>query len=229
MLYQVSTIRALCAGDYDGETELSTLKRHGDFGLGTFYGLDGEMVVLDGAFYQVKADGRVCPVEQASGIPFAQVTFFDADKEFVIDREVDYAGLRGYLDKQLPSGNIFYAIKITGRFGYVKTRSVAKQEKPYRDLSQAVKEQQIFEFSDIEGTIIGFHSPEYSESFSAAGYHLHFINGNHDGGGHLLDFRASRLKIEIDDTCGFFVSLPSTRNFLGLDLGRKQEKGAKNE
>ncbi len=229
VLYQVSTIRALSAGDYDGETELSALKRHGDFGLGTFCGLDGEMVVLDGLVYQVKADGQVRQVEQDSGIPFAQVTFFDADKEFIVDRELDYAGLKEYLDRRLPSGNIFYALKITGRFEYVKTRSVAKQDKPYRGLGEAVKEQSVFEFRDIEGTIAGFYSPEYSEGFSAGGYHLHFISGNRKSGGHLLDFRASRLKIEIDDTCGFHVDLPDNRNFLGLNLMKLQEKGAKNE
>jgi len=37
------------------------LKRNGDFGIGTFNALDGEMIGLDGAFYQIKVDGVAYP------------------------------------------------------------------------------------------------------------------------------------------------------------------------
>jgi acetolactate decarboxylase len=39
---------ALLAGVYDGNVTIRELLRHGDFGLGTFNALDGEMLVLDG-------------------------------------------------------------------------------------------------------------------------------------------------------------------------------------
>ena len=58
-LYQVGTIEALLAGDYAGRETFATLARHGDCGLGTFTDLDGEMVALDGAVYQVTSDGVV--------------------------------------------------------------------------------------------------------------------------------------------------------------------------
>ena len=41
------------AGVYDGDLTYQELARHGDFGLGTFDALDGEMIALDGAFYQI--------------------------------------------------------------------------------------------------------------------------------------------------------------------------------
>jgi acetolactate decarboxylase len=50
-LFQVSTIDALLAGAYDGDITFKELGKHGDFGLGTFQSLDGEMVELDGSFY----------------------------------------------------------------------------------------------------------------------------------------------------------------------------------
>jgi acetolactate decarboxylase len=228
-LYQVSTIQALSAGDYDGQSSLCALERHGDFGIGTFQGLEGEMVVLDGNFYQVKVDGQAYLVNEAAQIPFAQVTFFDTNKVFTVDTELNYADLKQYLDKLLPSKNIFYAIKISGRFKYVKTRSVPKQAKPYPDLDQAVKGQKVFEFNDIEGTVVGFRSPEYSKNFSVGGYHLHFINPDRKSGGHLLDFQASGVKIEIDETSDFHVSLPTNPEFFGLDLNIAEEKGAENE
>jgi hypothetical protein len=45
-VFQVSTINALLEGVYDGDTTVEDLLRHGDFGVGTFDALDGEMVVL---------------------------------------------------------------------------------------------------------------------------------------------------------------------------------------
>ncbi len=228
-LYQVSTIQALSAGDYDGQASVRGLRRRGDFGLGTFHGLEGEMVILDGNFYQVKVDGKAYPVKEARQIPFAQVTFFDADNTFEPGTELDYAGFKKYRDSARASRNIFYAVKISGRFRYVKTRSVPKQPKPYPGLDQAVKEQQVFEFNDIEGIVVGFRSPEYSGNFSVGGYHLHFISEDRKRGGHLLDFQASRVKIEVDETADFYLSLPTNPEFLNLDLDRAEEKGAESE
>ncbi|MCK9430292.1 MAG: acetolactate decarboxylase, partial [Candidatus Omnitrophica bacterium] len=146
-----------------------------------------------------------------------------------VDTELNYADLKQRLDKLLPSKNIFYAVKINGRFKYVKTRSVPKQAKPYPDLDQAVKEQKVFEFNDIEGTVIGFRSPEYSKNLSVGGYHLHFISADKKSGGHLLDLRVSGAKVEIDETADFYVSLPTNPEFLSLDLNGAEEKGVKNE
>jgi len=229
VLYQASTIQALSAGDYDGQITLCELKEHGNFGLGTFQGLEGEMVALDGLFYQVKVDGRVHLVNKAEGIPFAQVTFFDTDRTFTVANELSYADLSQYLDKLLSSKNIFYAVKISGLFKYVKTRSVPKQAKPYPGLDQAVKEQKVFEFHNIKGTIVGFRSPEYSKSFSVSGYHLHFISADRRSGGHLLDFQASRVKIEIDETADFYLSLPTNQEFLGLNLDVEETKAGVSE
>jgi acetolactate decarboxylase len=229
VLYQASTIQALSAGYYDGQITLCALKQHGDFGIGTFQGLDGEMVALEGNFYQVKVDGRIYPLNKATGVPFAQVTFFDADKTFTIDHELGYADLGQYLDRLLSSKNLFYAVKISGRFKYVKTRSMPKQAKPYVGLGQAVKEQKVFEFHDIKGTIVGFRSPEYSQGFSVGGYHLHFISEDRRKGGHLLDFQITGANVEIDETADFYLNLPTNEEFLNLDLETEDDRGVKNE
>ena len=57
VVFQSSTINALLKGVYDGEVSFGELKRNGDFGIGTFNALDGEMIGLDGTFYQIKVDG----------------------------------------------------------------------------------------------------------------------------------------------------------------------------
>src|ERR1700677_3990523 len=58
-LFQVSTSAALVEGLYQGAVQVDLILAHGDFGLGTFIDLDGEMVVLDGFYYQVSSDGTV--------------------------------------------------------------------------------------------------------------------------------------------------------------------------
>ena len=57
VLYQVALIQSLVQGYYDGIITVGELKQHGDTGIGTFEGLNGEMIVLDGTVYQAVADG----------------------------------------------------------------------------------------------------------------------------------------------------------------------------
>ena len=75
-VFQNSTINALLEGVYDGSMTYGELRRHGDFGLGTFNALDGEMIAFDGEFYQIKSDGIAYPVADDQRTPFATVLFF---------------------------------------------------------------------------------------------------------------------------------------------------------
>src|ERR1700757_1765539 len=77
-VYQTSTMGALLDGVYDGDVTIRELLRHGDFGLGTFNGLDGEMLVLDGVCYQLRSDGSAQVAESDQRTPFGVVTWFDA-------------------------------------------------------------------------------------------------------------------------------------------------------
>ena len=43
-IFQTSTMAALLDGVYEGNVSIRELLRHGDFGLGTFNILDGEML-----------------------------------------------------------------------------------------------------------------------------------------------------------------------------------------
>ncbi|MBB6147440.1 acetolactate decarboxylase [Silvibacterium bohemicum] len=65
-LFQVSTSGALVKGVYEGAVSAGVLKQHGNFGLGTFEDLDGEMAILDGHIYQAKGDGTVVEVPLSS-------------------------------------------------------------------------------------------------------------------------------------------------------------------
>src|SRR4030042_6966472 len=104
VLFQTSTISALSEGDFDGNLTYKDLRQHGDFGLGTFDDLDGEMIALADELYQIKADGKAYPVEDAMETPFAVVTFFGPDKTVSLDKALHYEQLKAYLDSVLPDG-----------------------------------------------------------------------------------------------------------------------------
>ena len=57
VLFQASTIGALLDGAYEGDLSFAELAEHGDLGLGTLNGLDGEMIALDGRFYRADVEG----------------------------------------------------------------------------------------------------------------------------------------------------------------------------
>jgi acetolactate decarboxylase len=223
VLFQISTIDALLEGLYDGEITFKELKNHGDIGLGTFNALDGEMLMLNGKFYQVKADGTVRLAADSMKTPFSVVTFFEEDTSIVLDSNLSYNSLEKFLDKILPTKNIIYAFKIEGLFKYIRTRSVPAQEKPYLPLSEVVKTQPEFEFHNIKGTLVGFRLPEYISGINVPKYHLHFITEDRRGGGHLLECETEKIKIGIDFTEKFFVSLPETEEFYGADFVKQKD------
>lgn len=227
VLFQTSTLNALLEGLYDGPVTLHELRRHGDFGIGTFNALDGEMVELESRFYQMKADGSVRLMKGLDRTPFAMVTHFEADTKVSLNSPVDYGQLFHLLDRMLSSRNVFYAVKIEGTFDYVKVRSVPRQTLPYPRLVEVVKTQPTFEFKDVKGTMVGFYVPAYAQGVNNPGYHFHFITQDRKAGGHLLDCRIQQATIELDDTPELSLSLPRTDAFYRIDLSTEKDSEAK--
>lgn len=207
ILFQASMLSTLSAGDYDGDIKYREVERHGDFGLGTFDDLDGEMVALEGEFYQIKTDGKAYPVDSSMETPFSVVTFFQPNQVASLNEVLDYEQLKQQLDSLLPSNDIFYAIKIDGVFEYIKARSVPAQNKPYPPLDEALKGQTVFEFHDMPGTLVGFWCPDYVDGLNAPGYHFHFITSDRKAGGHLLDCKIESAQAEIDYISDFYMAL----------------------
>lgn len=214
IVYQNAPINALIAGCYSGTMTVHELKQHGDFGIGTLDSLDGEMIVLDHAFYQIKADGRAYLLSDKTTSPFATVTFFDVGQELAPGKTMVFKELTGFLDQKLPSENLIYAIKLEGRFPSIKVRSATRQEKPFPVLTEAIKEQKVFELKDQEGTLVGFRFPQYAEGMNVPGYHFHFLSKDKTLGGHVLDLRVEGARVQIDKIRGFSVALSENEEFL---------------
>jgi acetolactate decarboxylase len=224
ILFQYSTLGSLLEGVFDGEMTLAEIKQQGDFGLGTFNKLDGEMIEIDHQVYQVKSDGVAYKVSDETKTPFAVVTYFDTDQTVKITESMDCTQLKEYIDSLLPTKNIPYAIRIDGTFSTMKTRSEAKQSQPYQPLMDVLKNQVIFEFNETEGSIVGFRLPDYMDVANATGYHFHFITTDRTAGGHVLDCQTKDVTVEIDYTDQWHTVLPADDAFYKVEMGGDEYK-----
>lgn len=218
-LFQTSTINALVEGVYRGDLTVGELKEHGDFGLGTFNDLDGEMVVLDGQVYQLRSDGTAHGVEDGIKTPFATVTVWNQDIFSQSQDVLTYDQLQNHLSTLLPSENMFYAIRIEGTFKQIKTRTVSRQTEPTR-LIDAAAQATIYTFNDIRGTLVGFWVPLYMQTVNVPGFHFHFLSGDRSVGGHLLDCLTDQITIALDETPFTQIALPNTPAFRSVDLSK---------
>jgi acetolactate decarboxylase len=218
-LYQVSTATALVEGIYQGAVRVRTLREHGDLGLGTFENLDGEMVIVDGRFFQARSDGSVTEVDDNVLAPFAVITRFAPDPAIVMQQCPDLSHLLAQFDQLRHSDNFFFALRVEGHFSYVRTRAMCRTEEGV-PLIQAAAVQPEFEFHDVLGTLVGFWTPEYAKTLNVPGYHLHFLSADHKSGGHLLECSGLNLRLQIQREGDYRVALPETEDFVKADLRR---------
>jgi acetolactate decarboxylase len=204
-LYQVSPFNVFSAGNFEGNTTYAELARHGDFGIGTVNGLDGEMFALNGKFYQIPTDGAPREIGPSEMTPYATVTFFNIDRTFHIANVFNFSELTADIDSMLPDHSAIYAIKVIGHFDFAKTRSVPLQTKPFPTLNEAVKNQTVFNLDGVDGTAVGFFFPESMNGIDFVGYHLHFLADDRAAGGHLLDCTIGNATVEIDQTNDFHL------------------------
>jgi acetolactate decarboxylase len=233
-LYQISTIDALLAGHYDGDKTVAELKQKGDFGLGTFDGIDGEMVVYNGVVYHVKSTGEIVKADEDAGVPFASVHFFQTQKGGVLSKVATYKKLKTALDNYKQCKNYPCAFKITGKFNYLKTRAAPKAQKPYPPLAEHItKTQKFFESENIRGTLIGYNLPKYFAKLNVPGYHFHFLSDDKKFGGHVLELALDNGEVDINVLSDFELSLLKTESFekgsieVGIDDLEKVEKDIK--
>ena len=218
-VYLSAPINALVEGLYVENTTIAQVKQHGDFGLGTFNYLDGEMLLLDGKVYQIRSDGNVYDVGDDEKSPFACVTFFSPDTFDDIGGAFGVPDLNTLLDNLIPSKNMLYAIRIDGVFSHVRCRAVPRSEN-HRPLVEATRDQPVFDFHDVRGCLAGFYTPAFMESLNAPGFHLHFLAEDRRRGGHLMTCTLKEARIGIQHVPRLEVGLPVTLDYLTVDLTR---------
>lgn len=223
VLFQASTIGALLDGAYDGDVTFAELGEHGDLGLGTLNALDGEMIALDGIFLRADTDGLIEEIDPTERTPFAAVVWFEPSVEREIAATDTYEGFLRQLE-QVAAGDEACALRVDGEFASVRARSVPRQLPPYRPLAEVVEEQTVFEFKEIEGTLVGFRFPAYAEGLEVPGYHLHFVSADRSRGGHVLECVPRRATARFDLAGELHVELPPGVDLAEPELTRETER-----
>ena len=221
--YQVSTLNTLMLGNYDGVITVRDLLKEGNVGIGTFEGLDGEMIVLDGKVYNGKASG--CAVEYGTDekVPFATVSSFtEKAKSYSLVNLSDIEQLKTELDqlidKDFSNKNVFYLLKAEVELNSVKVRSCYKQQKPYKTLFEVSSSQMEYTYESCSGYLVGVWCPKYINGLNMPGWHLHFLSQDKTKGGHLLGISVKKAAITIEDKNDYEILLPSNEEFKSLDL-----------
>ncbi len=219
-IYISTPVGAIVEGLYEENITMDKIQEYGDMGLGTFNDLDGEMVMLDNIIYQVRGDGCVSVVDNSETLtPFSCVTFYQPLTHDIISSPMSYQEFCEVLNSLFPSTNLFYALRIDGKFSHIKVRSVPRQEN-YTPLVDATKNQPEYEFNNIKGSLVGFFTPSFMYSVNVPGIHLHFLSDDRRYGGHLMNCITKEVTIGIQYLSDVRLSLPITLDYLTTDLSR---------
>lgn len=227
-LYQYGVADAFVGGLYKGTKSLKELKQKGDFGLGAPDLLDGELTMLDGKIYQTKSTGETVEPDDNFKTSLLFTTFFKANTIITIENPIGEKALWEQISKELNNKNALYAIKITGTFDHIKARAFPPvKSEPFPAITSIFDTQKFFEFVKTEGTLIGYHLPEYLNGINSKGFHFHFLSSNKAQGGHVLDFTAKNLKIEIAELKSFELDVPTDKDFQNFKFDTKDNEALK--
>jgi acetolactate decarboxylase len=209
---------AIQQGQFDGITTVGALKSSGDFGLGSESKLKGELIVLDGIFYSVNAEGKARVMTNDDSIAYAALKSFRSDFNFKAERISSIKDLEKSLAERIDQ-NAFAAIKIQATFRTIRFRSFEEQTAPYRPVDKVPEIK--FERENIKGTMVGFYTPTSAEVLNSPTFHFHFMDDQKTTGGHVLDVDLEKASIDIDLAKEVHIQLPDVKSTEHVDLNTK--------
>lgn len=207
-LFQTSTVRALLDGAFEGDVSLAELLEHGDLGLGTLNGLDGELIVLDGEAWKANLDATLVRPDPTAQTPYAVVVPFSPGDPVPLSGPFGDADLEERLSHRVDAARRPTAIRVDGRFEAVIVRSVPKQVPPYPSLAGAIAQQQVTKLVEVSGSLAGFRFPDAMDGIEMVGAHLHFVTDDRSRGGHVLGYTLLEGTAHLDDPTELHVELP---------------------
>lgn len=207
-LYQVGTFAAVLNGAVNGDINYLILKQKGNFGLGTFNGITGEMVAYQGHFYQIGEKGTTVSVTDEKKTPYAQVIQFSPTIRFSLTNISNFKQLADNLLPEFKNKNIPYAVHIHGQINYLKLRGRTPR-KPGEPSPQETP----YEAQDVQGDMIGFFFPEHLLSLTTPGLHLHFLSENKQLSGHVMDVQFTSATVELQSVENLNLHMPDTAEY----------------
>lgn len=226
-LFQVSTLQALMQGYYYPVSTVKELKANGDFGIGCFERVNGELIMLDGVVYQAIYNSSILTPQDDYTVPYATVAFFHNDINVTFNKIKSIDTLKKQLDKIVnkTGKNMFYLVRIDGVFEDVTYRSEYAQKEPYKPLAKAMEtDQKVFNKKNELGIIVGLFCPSFMDKLNTPGWHFHYITSDRKTGGHLIYLSSKKLAVQLSKKSNFKMILPEETKFQNLPLSKDMGK-----
>lgn len=205
-------------GFYDAVTTVRQARKHGDFGVGQSAALDGELTVVDGAFYHAKSDGSVQLADEDSELCFAQLCFYLPEAEWEVTAGVTDQTFGQFLSSKISFANSFCAFRITGTFDQIVPTAPPAVEKPYPPFSGVGALRKSFPATNIAGRMVGYYSPVFSADTGIPGYHFHFISDDRRSSGHVTSFTLSTGHVDAARINEYSLRLPESAEYDACQL-----------
>ncbi len=215
-IYQISTLQALAGGNYYGASTMKQLLAHGDTGLGTFAGVAGELIVIDGYCYRVLGDGSAVEADPAEKTPFATVTFLRPKEPMHLGHQATINDLQDVLTQEVKARgfNDVYIVRLDGRFRRVSARTELEQQEPYKPFAKVLEtDERRFTFENIDGSLIGIYIPDYLNGVNTSGWHSHFISADRSKGGHVFGLEMEEGTVIFNKADRFIMDMPHNKQF----------------
>lgn len=195
---QIGTFTYLTAPDYTGLAPIKSVSDDATIGLGTFNNLSGELVIVDGVVFRVAVDGRPRIVPDRRTSPFVQAIAFNPQRSMRIPPGTACTQLTETVDRLVATDQGIVAVRMSGTFRRLQTRSVAGQREPYPPLADVVATQTVFTLDGRGATLVGFRTGTSLAGIGAPGLHLHGITDDRRAGGHVLNCVAGKgVRLEV--------------------------------
>lgn len=189
-------------GDFNDTMTVKDLLSDCDTGIGTYEGLDGEALIVNGVAYKGTADGTVVKMADTDKLAFSTVTKFDHSvKEQTITNVEDIKTLKAKLQPIVDQNkNIFYMFLAHAKFSKMHVRSCYKCAKPYPTHAETACEQREYHYENEEG-------------INLPGWHFHFLSDDKTHGGHILGLSADEFTFKMNAIPEFDLILPTDHDF----------------
>lgn len=196
-VFQISTLNAVMLGEFEPAVTVGELRGRGDLGIGTFEGLGGEHILLDGRAWNGTHTGEAFPVSDATGTPFACAARFRPDAVRALGGFSSLEALRAALDR-LPevrgARNRITVLHLRAADVRAVFRSFAPAPRPWKPMKETLFSQKVTEMRFALADVVGMRFPAHLEGVNMPGWHLHVLSAPDENGrrwgGHLLDLAA---------------------------------------
>lgn len=207
-MYQFSTYESVLNGQYEGGIDMAHVRSKGNFGIGTFDSLDGELVAMDGMFFHC-SNGLCRPARDEQTLAWAAVCNFSPEQCYSLPQiefnSAKFENSSGCLSPLTISKDRLTATLIKAEFDFIKLTSAPRQNKPYPSIPQVIEDSVEIEKEKIKGTCVGWFAPYYMGNIKSPGFHFHFIDSTQQIGGHVLEFKTKKGEISFFEPHEFTV------------------------